>query len=518
MDHLSVLIVRSRRLVFCSALILFCLGSNFAWALPPLPSPNPESRLTDLSGTLPAIYLDTMGSRLERYPFEVRAVFLPQTERLNLAVYAEKLFKHWQMPDKSMLLVVALDRRKIGVHMGLTLKEELKRASSSEINLPQTSPSPGQSPATPPSSEPEPDHLELLPDVVDDISQSLKTPSSTSAKPPLAPLESAPAAEHLFEGQTAGRRHAPTSRAREIPNLLPVWILLGVVALAGAGTWGGRLWQRQKARRDLIGKFALEGQASFNQLETVYSRMDGLLPQFHGYQGDTHEKLKLFLKELSHLQNRYDQIFDGFEEELKRLADPEEQADAIDFFQAMETDLEKGQGLCQQAQTVLKNLSELKQKNTSQLATLQAQKNHFSQELHELRKLHPHLKLTRLSPVFQKHHEHLKQMDQSNARDPMRVEKELQDWQKELRKLERDLQSLPHLWLQFNGDLRNRIAALQKRAEAKTLLSAQQNRLLQEVLQLHKHILQAIEQGDLERINQLNDMFTHKLQGLEAEI
>ncbi|MGE3728417.1 MAG: TPM domain-containing protein [Candidatus Sericytochromatia bacterium] len=510
------LVYRFAKGIFLTALVLFFLGAFPAAALPPLPSPNPNSRLTDLSGQLQDVYLESMTSRLESYPFEVRAVFLPQTQGVNLAFYAEKLFRHWQMPEKSMLLAVALDRRKIGVHIGKALKAELKQAASSEINLPDKS-SPSQQLA-PASRSPEQDHLELLPGVVEDIAKSFNAKPPSSARPSLAPMKSSPPVENMVDSNVETGNPLESPRSTRSQNLLPIFLLLGFLLLSGLSAWVLRFWQRQKAQRDLIAKFSLEGQASFNQIETVYARLDGLFPQFHGYQGETHEKLKLFLKELSQLQNRYDQIFDSFEEQVQMLAQPQEQSEALDFFQSLEVDLEKGQALVQQAQTVLKNLTELKQKNTTQLAALQTQKNHFSQELHELRKLHPQLKLVRLSPLFQKHHEHLKQMELNNLRDPMRVEKELLDWQKELRKLERELQSLPHLWLQFNGDLRKRIDALQKRSESKALLTAQQNRLLQEVLQLHKSMMQAIEQGDLERINQLNEVFTLKLQGLEAQI
>jgi hypothetical protein len=513
MDHF---VYRLAKGIFLTALVLFFLAVSPARALPPLPSPNPDSRLTDLSEKLSEVYLESMASRLERYPFEVRAVFLPQTEGVNLAFYAEKLFRHWQMPEKSMLLAVALDRRKIGVHIGKALKAELKQAASSEISLPAKSTPAQKSPSA--SRSPEQDHLELLPGVVEDIAKSFNPKRPSSPRPSQAPIPSSPAVEQMVDSNTETGNPLESPRSTRSQNFLPIFLLLGFLLLSGLSAWVLRFWQRQKAQKDLIAKFSLEGQASFNQIETVYARLDSLLPQFHGYQGDTHDALKLFLKELSHLQSRYDQIFDSFEEQVQMLVHPQEQSEALNFFQSLESDLEKGQALFLQAQTVLKNLTELKQKNTSQLATLQAQKNHFSQELYELRKLHPQLKLVRLSPVFQRHHEQLKQMELSNSRDPMRVEKELQDWQKELRKLERNLQSLPHLWLQFNGDLRKRIESLQKRCESKTLLSAQQNKLLQEVLHLHKNMLQAIEQGDLERINQLNEVFTLKLQGLEAQV
>lgn len=506
----------SFRAVLLTALIVLGLAVFPGNALPPLPSPHPHSQLTDLSGQLSDAYLEKMASRLADYPFEVRAVFLPQTQGVNLAFYAEKLFRHWSMPEKSMLLAVALDRRKIGVHMGKALKAELKQVTTTEFSLPEKSTS-AQSAPTSQTSEQEQAHLDVLPDVVDDITKSLKRKASSSPRPSLAPLPSA-SSESLVDSNTETGNSLSSQRSGRSQNLLPIFLLLGFLLLSGLSAWALRFWQRQKAQRDLVAKFSLEGQASFNQIETVYTRLDGVLPKFHGYQGETHDKLKLFLKELSQLQNRYDEIFDSFEEQVQLLAHPHEQAEALEFFQTLESDLEKGQALLKQAQTVLKNLHDLAQKNTHQLADFQAQKQHFSQELHELRKLHPQLKLGRLSPLFQKHHEQLKQMEQLNARDPMRVEKELQDWQRELRKLERDLQALPHLWLQFNGDLRKRVEELQKRSESRALLSAQQNRQLQDVLLLHKNMLQAIEQGDLERINQLNEVFTLKLQGLEAQI
>jgi hypothetical protein len=505
--------IRLYLIFFSLLLLIFVVCIPRAQATLSLPDPNSESYLTDLSGKLSATYLKSMAHRLENYPFEVRAVFLPQTQSTNLAFYAEKLFHHWKMPEDSMLLAVALDRRKIGVYMGKALKAELKKSAASEITLP----APSSQPSKTSEKNQQQDHLELLPEVIEDMAKALKPKKQPENRPSLAPLETAPKAENLLQSNAEGGTHLESTAKTSKQNLTPLLILAGFLALAAGLTWAFRFWQRKKENQDLISKFSLEGQASFNQLETIYTRMDNLFPNFHSYQGETHDKIKLFLKEVTQTQNRYDEIFDDFENEVQQLGHSDHQSEAIHFFKNLDTELAKGQALCEQAQIVLKNLKELKQTNLSQLTALQAQKQSFSQELHELRKLHPHLKLIRLSPIFQKQHEQLKQMEQENSRDPMRVEKQLQAWQKEMRKLQRELQALPHLWLQFNQDLRTRIENLQKQAQLKPL-SAPQSRQLQEVQQLHKNMLQSIEQGDLERINQLNEVFTHKLQSLEAEI
>ncbi|PIQ27578.1 hypothetical protein COW36_16415 [bacterium (Candidatus Blackallbacteria) CG17_big_fil_post_rev_8_21_14_2_50_48_46] len=504
----------------CLSVFILVLLSLFfpAQAQSGLPSPNPHSPLTDLSGTLSPEYLSAMSARLERYPFEVRALYLAKTQNLQLAFYAEKLFKAWKMPPKSMLMVVALDRRKIGLHLGSELRNELRQVPPSEMpmGLKKNEQSSASQPQTTASAEPsENEHLDRLPEVIEEISQSLQKQNKQAQQEP--PQSAASRSENLLESNINESKPLKRQENFSPRQLLPVYIFLGILLFTGLFFLGFRLWQKRQAQEALIDKFSLEGQAAFNEIEMLYAKFDGLLPNFHKYQGDTREKLKLFLQEVSALQNQYDDIFDNYEEEVKALAHQQEQADAIDFFLSLEKGLEKGQKLFQQAQTILKNLTDLNRNNQNQLESLQTQKHKFSQELHELRKLHPQLKLTKLSPVFQRHHEQLQEYESLNSKDPMRVEKQIQEWLKELRKLEREIQSLPHLWLQFHQDLRQRIEGLKQRAAQKKLTPAQ-TRQLEEVQQLHKNILQAIENGDMERMNHLNESFTHRLQGLESEI
>ena len=326
----------------------------------PYPSPNPDSNLTDLSGYLKPEYLGHMSSRLDSYPFEVRALFLPETRTLQLAAYAEQIFRQWHMPADSLLLVVALDRRKIGVHIGPELREQLGNQTQQEFNLPGPSSAPSGS-----KQKSEPNHLDLLPSVIDDVRESLKKqtpPSRKEASPPREQPQSSPP-PLLVGNTTTGLQGASRKTASLTVNMLPVWIFLALILLTGGFILAVKRWQQQRARQQMISKYALEGQTSYNEIETLYARIDQLIPAFHAYQGETQSTLRLYLKELQSIQMRYDELFDRYEEEANLLNHSAHTLETIDFFHELEKALAKGEELLTQGQYILKNIETIQKNN-----------------------------------------------------------------------------------------------------------------------------------------------------------
>ena len=477
----------------------------------PYPSPNPDSNLTDLSGYLAPEYLGQMSSRLDSYPFEVRALFLPETRRLQLATYAEQIFREWHMPAESLLLIVALDRRKIGVHIGPELREKLGNQTQQEFNLPGPSSAPSGD-----KQQSEASHLDLLPSIIDDVSESLKKqtpPPTKKASPPHGqPQASNPP---LFVGNTTpGLQGAPRKTDSLSVSALPVWIFLALTLLTGGLILAVKRWQQQRAHQQMIGKYALEGQTSYNELETLYARIDQLIPAFHAYQGETQSTLRLYLKELQNIQTRYDELFDRYEEESNLLNHSTHTLETIDFFHELEKALAKGEELFAQGQQILKNIENIKKNNQVQFSELALDKQRVSQDLQALRKINPALKLSKLLPHLQKYTDQLQHMENLNREDPLRIEKNMKQWQKSFLKTEREIQALPHLWQQLKQELSVRLDELKQRSESRQDLHRRQ----EEVTQLYNQILQAIEEGDLGRISDLNEKFTKQLQLLESEV
>lgn len=501
--------IKHRYPVLIFALLSLLLTASPVWCRNVLPSPHPLSLLTDLSGTLKQEYLAQLENQLQEYPFEVRVLYLPETHHINLAFYAEKVFRHWHMSSESVLLVVALDRRKIGIYVGSALRKQLKQLPPPGKELDVSSPESVKKLSQPTIKD---DYLNMLPYLIADLAQVQRIQKS-QPQPSLNPSKQE---EALLETSHQSGQNLERPRLTWA-QMLPLYIFLALLLLTGLLILSVRLWQKRKAYQELVAKYLLEGQATYNEIERLYALMDHLLPEFHTYQGDTKENLNLFLKEVYQLQDQYDEIFDQYEEQVHLLSTHPPQSEAIDFFENLDASRTHGQALLKQAQSILHNLKELKEKNQQQLEQLQHERKHVSQALYELKKLHPHLKLNHFSTLFQQHYDTLRALEEMNARDPMQVEKRIQLWLKALRKMERELQSLPHLWLQFNQELRSRIEDLKARATQKIISPAQAQQLA-EVQRLHQKLLQAIEQGDLEKMSHLNSRFTTTLQNLESQI
>ena len=502
----------------CIFLILGCLWAPASFAQS-FPKYQPGEPITDLSGTLPPEYLTEMQLSIQSYPFEVRVVYLPDTRGTHLGMYAARLFRHWQMPEDQMLVVVALDRRKIGIHAGKTLKADMKAEGleKQELALPTPTPIPGQTadPTLPLDVSSEFEHLDLIPEAIDQVSRSLK--EMPDKRNPPRNGQSADPADTVSTNTVQSNN---TRKPRQINLLLADWLLIfgvGFLLLLCVLAWFSfQFWRRWRKVRELMDKYSLQGQVAHEQLEQVYESLEAVMPDFHGYKGETEKNLKLFLKSIHHLQDEYEALFDSFETEVQNLSRRDTREDAVDFFQDLELKLEEGQQLYDQALNVLKNLKDVRQANTQLFEQSEQRRKQFSQEISELRKLHPELKLTRIQQLYQKQIQDLQKLENQNERDPLGVEKSLKIWRKELNKLEQSMRSLPHLNQQFKGELKERIKALGQRIKEKG--TPVHSRSLTEIERLHKTLLQAIQQGDLTQIDRWNDSFTRKLQDLEAQI
>ncbi|HEY9839022.1 MAG: hypothetical protein ACAI44_18670 [Candidatus Sericytochromatia bacterium] len=496
--------------------LIFYIGLWLALLAPvqaeTLPSHVENQPITDISGQLPGQYLAHMEARLRQYPFHVELVYLPGTQGLHLGRYASKLFAHWHMASDSMLVVVALDRRKIGIHAGKDLKGKLK-ADSQDQELALPTPKPGASPqaATKPL-EPEINHLDLVPEAIDTVSQALVSEAKAS------PASQA-SAEDVFsseDGPGILPEHGSGTPALDPADWLWLLWLLLLPALGAAGWFGFKFWRRWSKTQDLVQRFSLQGQVVYQQLEQVYESLEAVMPDFHGYLGETEGKLKLFLKSIHHLQEEYEAIFDAYDEEIRSLSVRETRTDAIDFFRDLEAKLEEGKQLHEQALTVLANLKDVRAANQQLFTQADTRRQAFSHEISEIRKQHPGLKLTKIQQGYQDALNELQRLERQNERDPLGVDKKLQDWRKSLGKMEQETRSLPYLWQQFNEDLKNRINGLRDRLKGGG--TSHQNQSLAEIERLHKTLLQAIEQGDLSTLSRFNEIFTRKLQQLEAEV
>ncbi|PKL76595.1 MAG: hypothetical protein CVV27_09470 [Candidatus Melainabacteria bacterium HGW-Melainabacteria-1] len=493
------------------------------------PSRLQDRSVSDVSGQLSATYLAGIENQLRQYPFQVEVIYLPGTQHLNLGIYASKLFRHWKLPEDSMLVVVALDRRKIGVHAGTALKARLKQEQQTrELELPSAVPTqaasaePAATGASPKASGLVPldlaegmDHLDLVPQAIDDLSESLRSETKASSRPDVSadPTEAMLSDDSLNGTTERGRRELNFA----LGDLIWLLALLLFAGLGTAGWFGFKFWRRWHRTQELVDRYSLQGQVVYEQLEQVYESLEAVMPDFHGYLGETEAKLKLFLKSIHHLQEAYESIFDQYQDEVRALSTRETREEAIDFFKELELKLEEGKQLHEQALTVLKNLKDVRASNHQLFEQADVRRQAFSQEISEIRKLHPALKLSKIQQAYQQALSELQRLDKQNERDPLGVEKKLKEWRKQLSRMEQETRSLPHLWEQFSGDLKSRIADLRSRIMPADLSSNRVQSLV-EIERLHKTLLQAIEQGDLQALNRFNELFTRKLQQLEAEV
>lgn len=516
--------VKHLLILLSSYLLLLCPAQAAVERMPPFPAYQEGVWAYDTTGLLEQAYLNRTTVSLRAYPFPVRAVYLDGTSTFSLSLYARRLFEDWRLPADTMLLVVATDRRKIGIHLGAELKAQL-RNTPQEMPLP---PAPSANPDQPEApQEALEDHLDLLPQVVDQLTESLGQAPSTQAEAPSERLQGRVREDLVTGGEFLSSDGARTASKPRPPRTQDIpWQTLGLIGaalaallLVGGGLWWGwRSGRRWRHDHHMVEKYTLEGQAALEDLERLYNQIEAVMPDFHGYQGETQKKLHMFFKALLSLQEDLDGFFDAFDEQLQLLANPRERADAIGFFTDLESKLEEARSTYDQALVVLGNLRDIEQSNSTLLTAVRARQQAVQVELQEIRKLHPALRLARVQQAFQGYQNDLRRLEKANAADPMGLDKQLKQLQKQLNTLERDAKSLPHLWEQFHKDIKQRLQTVIQRAKSRPSLPAHLNQSLNEVQRLYKLLTVAIEAGDMKQLDTYNSTFTQKLQILEAEL
>lgn len=503
-------------------LMCFEKQSTAAWGQT-YPDFNADQRVIDTSQQLSMNYLLGIENALSQYDFPVRVVYLDRTENMNMARYASTLFKRWELPDDEMLLVVALDRRKIAVHAGKALQQRLQEEgpdtgflAGSASPEPLGTPLPGESrQATAPLDvSTEYDHLELIPEAIAQVKRDLQTedaapprPSSSSLTEPAA---SAEPAMRIEKEKPSKRFSLATEEKLWIAGIVifALLILLTVFSL--------RFLKRWRKDQSLVDRFAVEGQAAYALLEQTDRMLEAVMPDLHGYEGVTEKNLNLFIKSMIQVRDSYAEMFEDFEQEIEHLSSRAEREDAIAFFRELELKQEEGEQLHQQALSVLKNLKDVRQVNQQAFEQYSERADQFAQEVQELKKAHRGLLLTRTELIYRQHILQLKAFARNNEKDPLGVEKSLKQWRKELGQIEQETRALPHLWQQFKGDLNTRIERLEKVQREKSGFTPAESKSLQEVKRMHQTLQSAIMQGDLKQLNRWNQLFTQKLQELET--
>lgn len=499
-----------------------------AWAnLPPLPSYTDEM-LLDVSQTLERPYLNRVKEKLSAYPFTIKVVYLPDTKGVNLATYASSLFQEWQLSENSMLLVVALDRRKIGIKIGAELRQKQQQTStewSQPVPSKSTAPPTGASPSLTP-------HLELLPDAIDTVLNLRESPPD-AAESPSSAASTAPTNEDLLTSPATRppkSSHQRTTKhpARTTPHSSPISLannieipwgiligLLGLAFLGGGGWYGWKRWQQHQAILLKRERYSLSAETTLQALEAHFPDLQAAIKNLRIYQGKTKANLQYLLRELEQLQERGQENLDSYEQALAQLENPHEQEQAIAFFDGLESDLDSVQPLLDQTKTVQDNLRKARQRNQISLKKCLQRYQQLVIQLQEIRTLY-HLQLTKLYRHIKSYQDTLQQYQQQNNTDPLGLETEIANWELTIQKSERELKALPHISEQVQQVLKGRLELAQSRLKIAIKPPPQATSLLNEVQQLFKTVVRSIDSGDLPLIDSQLEHLSMRLQALES--
>ncbi|GIW21218.1 MAG: hypothetical protein KatS3mg068_0225 [Candidatus Sericytochromatia bacterium] len=93
-----------------------------------------NNKVIDLSNKFDARYISKLENDLQNSENDIRIVFIKTDNKINLGIYASKLFEKWKLSDDSILVVIDPFTNKRGFAIGKNIKEKLKNRKKVKEN------------------------------------------------------------------------------------------------------------------------------------------------------------------------------------------------------------------------------------------------------------------------------------------------------------------------------------------------------------------------------------------------
>jgi len=107
--------------------ILFTVGTSFSTLADVFYPKYNNNSVIDLSGRLDPNYISKLETDISKAPMEIRLVYIYAENKINLGIYAAKLYDNWQMNGDSILVVIDPVTNEVGYGISLQTKNKLKQ-------------------------------------------------------------------------------------------------------------------------------------------------------------------------------------------------------------------------------------------------------------------------------------------------------------------------------------------------------------------------------------------------------
>jgi len=473
-------------------IILFALGTIFSTLADVYYPKYNESPVIDLSGRLDPHYISKLESDLANAPMEIRIVFIYSENKINLGIYAAKLYDLWEMTGDSILVVVDPVTNEVGYGISQTTKKKLKQRKETVVdNKGQQKPKEG---ITEDLSSVEPETLVSA--IVEKFTRTeiiIGSDNTNNQKN----SNGAGSTMNLIMNKVglSGINSDNSKRTINIP-VFEILIILIIFAVISLFSYLYILRLKKKKLKELKDTYSLDGNVLTQGIGENLEKISSDLERMNKYRGKTKEVLENHINKLKTSEREATEHLDKLDknlEEMKDIDDLEETGKLMEDGDMLNKGLE---ALHKESLEYRKEFRAILKKGNANISDVRVNIESCKNLVDETKTLYK-LELTNIIERIKDLQVEIPNLESYiNNSDPIGFTEYLGTVHQKIREIRKDVDIIPHLHKQIQENIPQTMTSYLKHPYFMINIF-ERERIRQELIQLRSDALNVLSIGDL---------------------
>jgi hypothetical protein len=436
-----------------------------------------EEKVLDLSKKFDSRYLNKLKNDLINSQIDIRIVFIRSENKINLGIYAAKLFEKWKMTDNSILVVIDPFTNKRGFAIGKSIKENLKNRKKIEDNKREKD-----------ILENDIDYNNLV-DVINNkfSPDSIVTYSNKKQKNTLNQKESVNSVNTSNDNNNFNDlKKTNIKYSNVLKNLIFIIFVLGISYLL---FFIYKKKEKQKKNIEIKNNLSFEASIKLQEISDLIETLNQDLESYEVYKGMTISYLQEELNKIKRFISDLQKIYQDLSEELENICDENidniyRKIDDFSLLQANINDIHISiKEKIKQIKKIIKNSSE-------NISNIRIYLENNLRLVDDTSKIY-NLELSFIKEKLSKIKDDVFNINMDDIKyDPIFFREKISELENNLIQIKKDIDVIPHIFSQLNNQITDIIS--QKKLS---------NNL--EIIKLKEKILKILNYGDMKKSSEL---------------
>jgi len=451
--------------------------------------------VTDLTGKLSPEYQDRLAANVGKYEVELRILFIDGKD-LNLGIYAAKLFDRWQMPEKSILVVIDPYTNKVGYGVGKAVRDQLKNREYVKVDNKGNEQKLNQEAMV--------DYENLTEAIVQKFTLKRVEVAKNGEKKKSEGQGNS--SYKYLPPQTPGGNYEDQEKGlpKRTIDFKFLWFPLLLIVLSGIGALIFRNYKEKKRLKDLHTAYELDGEVLSQDLQEMFEKIKSDLEKMQKFTGKSREEMDQHLKMLEKEISKVPKIIEDLNEKLLNLS-LENIDETSSIIEKASMRLGKLEKLHKESVVLRKEFKLIQDKSAMTISDIRVNLENCRNLLEEIKLIYS-LELTESQENINKCEKMLTEANNKLINhDPIEFINNITEIQKKIKDLKNDFEVIPHLQQQLQEDIP---VSISKFIEESVADKSKQNRLQQELDNLRNKALNDLKKGNMTKSQEsINKIF-----------